>query len=126
MKRMTLLFAALTLLIAPTLGSASQSHMFMVEGYVLKFNWHHKLTEEHKDAFEVVGTVTGGDPCKKLEVQVAFSNDHYKDQIPVAKAYIDNYKPDAKDQFRGVVAIQTESKHLPSWGVIDYAVKCKE
>ena len=48
------------------------------------------------------------------------------DSVPVAKASIENYKPEVKNEFRGEVPVKTESKHLPSWGIVDYMVKCLE
>ncbi len=126
MKTFYLLCAVLMYLLMPNMVLADKSHEFTVREYKLKFNWTHKLTAEHQDAFEIAGTVTQGSPCKKLEIQVAFSNDHYKEYIPVAKAFIENYTPDAKLEFRGEVPVKTASEHIPTWGIIDYAIKCLE
>jgi len=126
MKNLFLLIAALCYISLPNMAFAEKSHEFEINNYTLKFKWMHKLTVNHENAFEIHGTVTKGNPCEKLEVQVAFSNDHYKDNIPVAKAFIENYKPNAKSEFRGETVVKTESKHVPSWGVIDYLVKCLE
>jgi len=51
--------------------------------------------------------INRGNPSKIVEVQVAFSNDHYKDYIPVATAFIENYKPHAKNEFRGWAVVKT-------------------
>lgn len=126
MRTLCLIIAALLYISVPNMAIADKEHEFMVRDYQLKFKWMHKLTVEHQDAFEIHGTVTKGKPCNKLEVQVAFSNDHYKDYTPVAKAYIENYTPDAKSAFRGETVVKTESQHIPSWGVVDYTIKCLE
>ena len=126
MRTLILTITALLYIIIPHAAFGEGSHIFNVKGYELNVKWKHKLTTENKDAFEIYGHVTKGALCKKLEIQVAFSSDDYKEHVPVARAYIENYQPGAKTEFRGEVPVETESEHLPSWGVIDYNVKCLE
>ena len=99
---------------------------FNIKGHEVNVTWEHGTNQEQQDIFIIRGNASKGKVCKKLEIQFAFSSDNYKEYIPVAKAYIENYDPSRSNDFSGEVVVKTDPSHIPSWGFIDSAVKCVE
>lgn len=123
MRTLSVVMLGIFLVSVPVLLYAER---FDIRGHEVNVTWEHGTNAEHQDIFIVRGNASKGKPCKKLELQFAFSNDNYKEYIPIAKAYIDNYDPAQWNDFSGEVVVKTDPKHIPTWGFIDSAVKCLE
>ena len=89
---------------------------FSVQGHELNVTWEHKTNPENQVIFVINGTSTKGSPCRNLEIQIAFSSDLDKDNVPVAKAFIADYDPTRLNTFYRRNRRQNRDRPYPNMG----------